>query len=133
VNDAPGREEIDAKLAAAEARTETRFVQLNVNMNRISDSILHLSMILPDKLATVETKLADRLASVEKELGTLQENVKAGTAEVKGDNKFTRWTIVAIVVAALAALWVMQTNLNAAFQSGISLLSEALHHPGALK
>jgi hypothetical protein len=90
------REEIDAKLALAEARAETRFVELSAKSDRIADAI-------------------NRIAS---------DNAK-NNAEIRADNKFTRTTILAAVIgsviAGLAALWVTQSNMLASFQLGISL------------
>ena len=54
--------------------------------------------------------------------------MKAELSVVKADNKFTRLTIiiaiVGSVIAGLAALWVTQANLLAAFQSGLSIKAE---------
>jgi hypothetical protein len=89
------QELVDAKLATVEARSETRFVELNGKLDRIVDSIGGLA----------------------KEIGT-----------VKADNRFTRLTItvaiVGSVIAGIAALWVTQANLLAAFQTGLSLHGE---------
>jgi len=46
----PTREEIDAKLAAAEARTETRFTELNGKMDRLADSIAVLGSTIKIEL-----------------------------------------------------------------------------------
>jgi hypothetical protein len=95
----PTREEIDAKLATVEARTEARFIELSGKIDRVADSINNLTSV-----------------------------VTAIRAEVKEDYKFTRWTIgvtlVASLIAFTAALWVTQGNLLAAFQSGIAVRSE---------
>jgi uncharacterized membrane-anchored protein len=102
----PTQELVDAKLAASEARTETRFVELNGKIDRIADLITGLR------------------ATVGSELGA----VKVELAAVKADNKFSRTTIIVAVVgsviAGLAALLVTQANLLAAFQAGISVKSE---------
>lgn len=91
----PTREEIDAKLAAVEARTETRFTELSGKIDRVADAVTRLT------------------SDVTKELH-----------EVKADNKRTRETIVVTailgVVAAIAALWVTQANLLAAFTAGLT-------------
>jgi hypothetical protein len=95
----PTREEIDAKLATVEARTEARFIELSGKIDRVADSITNLTSV-----------------------------VTAIRSEVKEDYKFTRWTIgvtlVASLIAFAAALWVTQGNLLAAFQSGIAIRSE---------
>jgi hypothetical protein len=91
----PTREEIDAKLAAVEARTETRFTELNGKIDRLADSISVL---------------------------------RSDIADVKADNRYTRWTIIVTVIAsalaAIAALWITQANLLAAFSAGIAVRAE---------
>jgi ATP-dependent protease HslVU (ClpYQ) peptidase subunit len=90
------REEVDAKLAVAEARAETRFVELSAKIDRINDAI--------NRLAVDGAK---------------------NNADIKSDNKFTRSAIIVAVVgsiiAGLAALWVTQSNMLSSFQLGISL------------
>jgi hypothetical protein len=99
----PTREEIDAKLAAVEARTEARFVELSGKIDRVIDAI--------SRSNTDFTTVAGQLR---KEMG-----------EVKTDNKNTRWTITATMIlallAAIAALWLTQGNLLAAFQASLTL------------
>jgi hypothetical protein len=87
----PTREEIDAKLAVVEARTETRFVELTGKLDRVADSI-----------------------------ATLAHSVSNVRSEVKHESNLTRWTIVGLVIAALAALWVTQSNMLASFTAGIA-------------
>jgi non-ribosomal peptide synthetase component E (peptide arylation enzyme) len=98
----PTREEIDAKLAAVEARTETRFTELNGKIDRLADSI--------------------------SALGSTVASLKSDIADVKADNRYTRWTIIVTVIAsalaAIAALWVTQANLLAAFSAGIAVRTE---------
>lgn len=88
------REELDAKLATVEARTETRFVELSGKIDRVADAV-----------TTLSTKLQVEMDGV------------------KEDNKTTRWTIVTTIVvavlAAIGALWVTQANLLAAFTAGL--------------
>jgi hypothetical protein len=86
------REEIDAKLATVEARSETRFVELSGKLDRVADAISRL--------------------------GTSASDIRT---EVKREASFTRWTIVGLVVAGLAALWVTQSNMLASFTAGIAL------------
>jgi hypothetical protein len=88
----PTREEIDAKLAVVEARTETRFVELSSKIDRVADSIVSLS----GEIRTIKS-------------------------EVKEDNKLTRWTIIGLGVAGLAALWLTQSNMLASFSAGIAV------------
>lgn len=90
------QELVDAKLSAAEARTETRIVELSGKMDRLTDLLT---------TSTVQ----------------LTQEVR----EVKADNKNTRWTIgitvVVTIIAALAALWTTQNNLIAAFSTGLGI------------
>lgn len=113
MSDTPTREEINAKLEAAEARSETRFTELSGKIDRITESIASFS------------------ASVSRELHAVHEQM----VEVKRDNRETRWTIVVTVIlailAAIGALWVTQANLLAAFQTGISLRQESSPNPPA--
>lgn len=98
----PTREEYDAKLATVEARTETRFVELGGKIDRVGDSITVLSSTMTSELGGVKSELMTG----------------------KADNKYTRWTIVLAVLAAIGALWVTQSNLLSAFQTGLLLKSE---------
>jgi hypothetical protein len=98
----PTREEFDAKLATVEARTETRFVELGGKIDRVGDSITVLSSTMTSDLGGVKNELMTG----------------------KADNKYTRWTIVLAVLAAIGALWVTQSNLLSAFQTGLLLKSE---------
>jgi hypothetical protein len=97
----PTREEFDAKLATVEARTETRFVELSGKIDRVADSISSLA----NSVTTIRT-------------------------EVRHENNLTRWTIVGLVVAGLAALWVTQSNMLASFSAGVAL-HEAIQKPPA--
>ena len=99
---APTREEFDAKLTNVELRTENRYNELSSKIDRVVDFITSLN------------------SSVTSELG----GVKSELVIVKADNKYTRWTIILAVLAAIAALWVTQSNLLSAFQTGLLLKSE---------
>ena len=113
------REEIDAKFEAAEARSETRFVELNNKIDRIADSISSLNSVITREVTNIRSDLSSL------------------RGEVKEDYKFTRWTIIGAIVASLlaaaGALWVTQGNLLAAFQAGIALHSEQPTPPGNSK
>jgi hypothetical protein len=98
----PTREEFDAKLATVEAHTETRFVELGGKIDRVGDSITVLNSTMTSELGSVKSELVTG----------------------KADNKYTRWTIVLAVLAAIGALWVTQSNLLSAFQTGLLLKSE---------
>lgn len=115
------REEIDAKLAAAEARTEARFAQL---IGTIDVRFASLDV----RFASLDNKI-DRLANTVEQL-TRQVQATEGqltrqVEEVRSDNKTTRWTIIGVVVASvlagLAAIWITQGNMLAAFQSSLTV------------
>jgi hypothetical protein len=99
----PTREEIDAKLASVEARTETRFVELSGKIDRVIDAIGRSNT---DFIAVT---------------GDLRTEMR----EVKTDNKNTRTTIIVTIIvailAAIGALWVTQSNMLASFQAGVTL------------
>ena len=109
------REEVDAKLAAAEARSETRFVELSGKIDRVIDAVGRAN--------------ADYVQ--------VAGDLRAEMQLVKADNKFTRTTIIATIVASilagLAALWVTQSNILASFQAGISLHESSSAHSPTLK
>jgi hypothetical protein len=98
----PTREEFDAKLTIVELRTENRFNELSSKIDRVVDSITVLNSTMASELGGVKSELMI----------------------VKADNKYTRWTIILGVLAALGALWVTQSNLLSAFQTGLLLKSE---------
>ena len=116
----PTREEIDAKLAAAEARTETRFTELSGKIDRLADSI-----------AVFASAIRGEIESLKSEVSGLKSDVD----DLRSDNKYTRWTIVVTVVAsalaAIGALWVTQANLLAAFSAGIAVRTELRESPPA--
>lgn len=103
MTDQPSRQEIDARLEAAEARTEARFAQLTGTLDV--------------RFANLDNKI-DRLVD---SVGHLSVEVSS----VRTDNRATRWTIVAIVVASvlagLAAIWITQGNMLAAFQASLAV------------
>lgn len=102
----PSREEIDAKLEAAEARTEARFAQLggtiDVRFSNLDNKI--------DRLADSVVRLSSEIAE--------------SRHEVRGENRATRMSIIITVIAsAIAVLGVMlaaQSNLLSAFQAGLA-------------
>jgi hypothetical protein len=76
------------------------------------------------RLATVEERGNTRFAELNGNIIRLSDAVGRLTADVGGlraDNAFTRWTLVLAVLAGLAALWVTQANLLAAFQTALTL------------
>ncbi|MGR4866432.1 hypothetical protein [Caulobacter sp. LARHSG274] len=90
------REEMDARLEAAEARSETRFVELNSKLDRLGE-------ILTGDQGFIA-------------------QMNALKAENKADNKATRWTVVITMItsilAAAALVMSVQANLLSAFQAG---------------
>ena len=110
------REEIQAKLALVEARTEKRFVEAIGKLDRVQDSISAISQTVTKEFIRAHNEIA----------------------EVKADNKNTRWTITGVIVASIlsatAALWVTQGNLLSAFQAGLSAVnSQAPQIPATIK
>jgi hypothetical protein len=99
----PTKEEIDLKLALAEARTETRFVELSAKMERMIDA--------------VDRSNADHLRTANE----AKEEWRAVNQNVTKEGKSTRNVIIGTIIAALAALLVTQATLIAAFQTGITL------------
>ena len=99
----PNREEFLARLETVEARAETRFVELSAKIDRVADLV-----------ATGNSALVVARSEFKNELDS-----------VRADSKFTRWTIIIAIVtsilAGLAALWVTQSNLLAAFQINLAL------------
>jgi hypothetical protein len=102
----PTREEFDAKLTTVEAHTQTRFVELGSKIDRVGDSVTALN------------------STVKSELGGVKSELTTVKADVKADNKSTRWTIVLAILTAIGALWVTQSNLLSAFQTGLLLKPE---------
>lgn len=88
----PTREEIDAKLEAVEARTETRLAQMDGKIDRVLDAV-----------------------------GNLTTAVATNRTESKEDARLTRWSIVGLAVGALALALASQANLLSAFQTNIAL------------
>jgi seryl-tRNA synthetase len=142
----PTREEIDAKLATVEARTETRFTELNGKIDRLADSIAVLGSTIRIELESVKSEIANvksdvaglksDVAGLKSDIANVKSdvaNVKSDVVDLRSDNKYTRWTIVVTVVAsalaAIAALWITQANLLAAFSAGIAVRTETRESP----
>jgi len=107
------REEIDVKLELVEARTETRFVELNSKLDRLLDANTSFREIVSSEFVRINKDLKD------------------SRQEVKRENSATRWTIVGVVIAsvltAVAAIWVTQCNLLAAFQAVLAATATPHH------
>jgi phage-related protein len=144
----PTREEIDAKLATVEARTETRFTDLSGKIDRLADSIAVLGSTIRIELESVKSEIANvksDIANVKSDVANVKSDVanvksdvaglKSDVVDLRSDNKYTRWTIVVTVVAsalaAIAALWITQANLLAAFSAGIAVRTETREPPPA--
>jgi hypothetical protein len=96
----PTREEIDAKLATVEARTETRFMELSGKMDRIADSI----------------------GSLRGEIGDIRSDNKFTLVTII-------IAVIGSIIAGLAALWVTQSNMLASFSAGLALHDAANQKP----
>jgi hypothetical protein len=121
----PSRDEIAARLEAAEARTETRITQLSAAMEARATATDHKIDVLVGKV--------DSLSMV----------LSTSVGEVKADNKITRNTIWGVGVGAVVAVLILvvalyaaglneQSNMIAIFQTGLgvrSLPTEAAKGP----
>ncbi len=98
------REEMDARLEAVEARSETRFVELSGKLDRLGE------------ILTGDHGVIAQMNSLR--------------AENRADNKATRWTImittISSILAAAALVMSVQANLLAAFQAGQAVGSSAM-------
>ena len=98
------REEMDARLEAVEARSETRFVELSGKIDRLGE------------ILTGDHGVIARMTSLR--------------TDIMADNKATRWTImittISSILAAAALVMSVQANLLAAFQAGQAVGSSAL-------
>jgi hypothetical protein len=123
--DAMNREEIEAKLEAVEARTETRFVELSGKIDRLGEILTgdhgvlaQMAGLRADTFAQMASLRADTFA----QMASLKTDTLAQMIALKADNKTTRWTVVVTVVtsvlAAAALVMSVQANLLSAFQAG---------------
>ncbi|HYZ41191.1 MAG TPA: hypothetical protein VE687_11285 [Stellaceae bacterium] len=102
----PSREEIDAKLEAAETRTEARFAQLAGTLDL--------------RFANLDYKV-DRLADSIVRLSTeVTESRREGRAESRTTRITMIVTAIASVLAIVGILLSSQANLLSAFQAGLS-------------
>lgn len=118
----PSREEIDAKLEAAEARTEARFAQLTGTLDLRFSNLDHKVDRIADSVGFVSAKMietADRLSA------QLIETQR----EVRAENKTTRSTMIVTAIVSvitvigilLTVLLASQSNLLSAFQAGLAV------------
>ena len=130
MTDIPTRGEIDAKLQAAEARTETRYVELRADMDQ---RFMQMRADMDTRFTRLESKFDTLLGAVQGWGEEMRETRKA----VVSENKTTRSTMIvtglASVLAVLAlvvTLWAaglsVQANMLSSFQSGLSAVSTAI-------
>jgi hypothetical protein len=141
------REEIEAKLEAVEARTETRFVELNGKIDRLGEILTGERGVLAQmaalrtdifaQMAALRTDTFAQMAALKDDvfaqmaalkddtsaqMAALRADNLAQTLALKADNKTTRWTVVVTVItsmlAAAALVMSVQANLLSAFQAG---------------
>ena len=105
------REEMNARLEAAEARTELRFVQLVGKIDALGGHI-----------AQVRHDLGGQMAQVRGELGQVREDLGGRIAEVLADNKSTRqtnmWVTITAMLTVIAVVIAVQVGLMNAFSAG---------------
>lgn len=136
MDDMPTRSEIDAKLEAAEARTETRFVILQGDIDR---RFTDMRVEMDTRFSGVERRI-DRLVGVMEEWATemretrksVESESKATRVTIQAENRNTRWTTVTSVIGAVLAVVgivysvhslsvATQANMIAIFQAGQSV------------
>ncbi|TCS15446.1 hypothetical protein [Caulobacter sp. BK020] len=151
------REEIEAKLEAVEARTETRFVELSGKIDRLgeiltgdhgvlaqmaglrADTVTHMASLRADTFAQMAGLRADtftQMDSLKADTFTRMDSLKAGVFaqmdSLRADNKTTRWIVVVTgitsVLAAAALVMSVQANLLSAFQAGQPQSSSSSPH-----
>jgi hypothetical protein len=93
--DPPTREEVDAKLAALEARSEARLIELRSEMSSVLEALQRLSA-----------------------------DVRNDMAVTRSEGKSLRTTIfvtgIGLAIAIVAAVWTIQSDVLTAFQAGLS-------------
>ena len=129
------REEMNARLEAAEARTETRFVQLVGKIDALGGQIAQVRQDLGgqiiqvrQELGQVRQDLGGQVAEVRGNLGgqmaEFREDLSGRMAEVLADNKSTRQTIMWVTITAMltviAVVIAVQVGLMNAFSAGVA-------------
>lgn len=126
-NDGPSREEIDAKLAAAEARTETRFVELRGDMDTRMTAI-------DGRLG----RLDDNINRMVNAVSSLEARIAVSDDIIRGEAKSTRTTMIVTGIGAILsvfalvfALWQAGLSVDANIFAAISAGREAASAPQA--
>jgi hypothetical protein len=115
MSDAPNRAEIDAKLDAANARTEARFASLQGDMD-----VRFVQM--GGKIDSLSSDIRVLTSRVDETLKTMVSESKTtrGTMLVVGSTSIL--TVLGLIIMLWQATLSSQANMLAAFQSGISMI-----------
>lgn len=130
MTDAPSRVEIDAKLEAAEGRTEARFAELKGDVNA---RFAEMRGDMDVRFSQMNGKV-DLLAH---KIDGLTQLVDSTLKVVASENKSTRSTMIVTgigsvlaVLALIITLWAaglsMQANMLSSFQAGLSAVSTSI-------
>lgn len=121
MTDTPSRSEIDAKLEAAEARTETRFVSLQGDMDR---RFTDMRVDMDVRFTRLENKFDTLLRAAEGWGEEMRETRKAVVTENKSTRANLWIAAVGAVIAVVSAIYSIhslnlatQANLLSAFQA----------------
>jgi hypothetical protein len=121
MSDTPSRTEIAAQLQAAEARTETRIVQLSASMEARASASDHKIDLLIGKIDTFAGLFSEKMFALSTDVATVQADSK--------ETRKTIWVVgvgsVLTILALVVALWIaginVQNNMIAVFQAGLGL------------
>ena len=113
-------EEMDGRLEAAEARTETRFVQLVGKIDALGGQIVQVHQYLGGQIIQVRQELGQVRQDLGGQVAEVSGNLGGQMAEVLADNKFTRQTIMWVTITAMLTVIavVIQVGLMNAFSAG---------------
>jgi len=118
----PTREEIDAKLQAAEARTEARFVAIDGKLDRLGDRIESQFERFTEQTGIRFDDFTKRADGLLKRVNDVEKLVidKSGeiSTEIKSNRKWILWSVAALIFAALAAIWTTNNLVISAFTLG---------------
>jgi hypothetical protein len=113
MSDTPTRPELDAKLAAAEARTQTQIAELRGDLGAWRASLDHTISALVVKLGETSIAVAETKKVVQNESRTTRAAVWATAIT-------SLLAVVAIMIGLVQINKAEEANLFAAFQSGIA-------------